>query len=58
MDDLDDRYTLAKRIPAMSGGCCIQTNYGEIELSPEEGQQVADLVARLIRQRITEVPNG
>lgn len=51
----EDRYTLAKRIPAMTGGCCIQTTYGEIELDPDEAQEVAKVA--LIRQRL-EVDHG
>jgi hypothetical protein len=45
-------YALAKQIPDMARGCTIHTNYGDIELSPDEAAKLAKAVEKLLNKRL------
>jgi hypothetical protein len=45
-------YALAKQVPDMARGCAIQTNYGEIALSPNEAAKLAKVVEKLLHKRM------
>lgn len=51
-DTLRVEYALAKQVPDMARGCTIETNYGSIQLAPEDAQKVAVLVANLLRKKL------
>lgn len=47
-------YALAKQVPDMARGCTIETNYGGIQLEPEDAQKVAALVEKLLRNKLAK----
>jgi hypothetical protein len=49
---LQTEYALAKQVPDMARGCTIHTNYGEIELAPDEAATLAKIVEKLLNKRM------
>lgn len=50
--ELELRYSLAKRVPAMRGGFTIATNYGDIHIDAEDAAPLAAVVETLLRVKL------
>lgn len=48
-------FDLARKIPNMRcRGFRIETSYGEIDIDAADGQQITDLVQRILHKRLTQ----
>ena len=45
-------YALAKQVPDMERGFCIETSYGEIEIDADDAEVIAEAVRKVLRRRL------
>lgn len=51
-------YDLAKKVPDMRRGFRIETNYGEIDIDEADAKAFADLVERLLTNKLNALQGG
>lgn len=54
MNDDEIGYALSKKVPDMRYGVTLETNYGSLFLQGSDAEQIAELVQKLLKAKLTK----